>query len=45
MSLIADWKHQKKRALVTENGSLQNIPAEAWRRKRMKTAEKMIRDI
>lgn len=36
MTLIADWKHQKKRALVTENKSLENIWAEAWKGKRIK---------
>lgn len=36
MILRADWKNQKKRALVTENRSLENIQAEARKRKRIK---------
>lgn len=34
--LRADWKNQKKRPLVTENRSLENIQAEARKRKRIK---------
>ena len=39
MTLIAYWKHYKKRLLVAKNGSLENIQAESWRRKRMETAD------
>lgn len=39
ITLIAYWKHYKKRLLVTENWSLENIQAESWGRKRMETAD------
>ena len=40
MTLIADWKHQKKRALVIETKSLENIWTEAWKGKRIKVQKR-----